>query len=157
MQRALSSLAVLAVLVIGCGQRAGLQAVDAAVDAVAGPQAVDSGAGAMDAGCVHPNQPGVPVCCGLPGQRPGSNCIPWATLDRCSKAGEFFDAKALKYCCPGLQTISHSVPVAEPSADGGTCKEIGHDGFTTVYICAACADGTCGPGENRCNCPQDCK
>jgi len=24
-------------------------------------------------------------------------------------------------------------------------------------VCAKCGNGTCGLGENKCNCPQDCK
>ena len=26
-----------------------------------------------------------------------------------------------------------------------------------VYVCIKCGDGICGPGENSCLCPQDCK
>lgn len=25
------------------------------------------------------------------------------------------------------------------------------------YICVRCGDGKCGNGENKCNCPEDCK
>ncbi len=26
-----------------------------------------------------------------------------------------------------------------------------------AYVCVICPDGSCGKGENKCNCPQDCR
>ncbi len=50
-------------------------------------------------------------------------------------------------CCTGLSQIS----CAAPSADG-TCPP----GCLGAQICANCGNRACGPGENNCNCPQDC-
>jgi len=48
-------------------------------------------------------------------------------------------------CCLGLV----SIPCAEPVGD--ICQPC--PGAT---ICADCGNGICGPGENTCNCPEDC-
>jgi hypothetical protein len=47
-------------------------------------------------------------------------------------------------CCPGLVEGNTTRPE-------NNCTEI-----IGVFICISCPDGTCGPGENTCNCPQDC-
>jgi len=50
-----------------------------------------------------------------------------------------------KKCCEGLvESVSYTGINSEcfPEMD--------------VAICTNCQDGTCGPGENKCNCPQDC-
>ena len=49
-------------------------------------------------------------------------------------------------CCEGLDRV----PCDSPGSDG-TCMEC--DG---AAFCVACGDGTCGPGENICRCPEDC-
>jgi len=49
-------------------------------------------------------------------------------------------------CCPGLTDISCSAPDGE-----GGCPIC-----TGARPCAYCPNGTCGPGENECNCPADC-
>lgn len=49
-------------------------------------------------------------------------------------------------CCPGL------VPVAADWLDEqGACA-----GFVGAAVCTRCGDRQCGPGENVCNCPEDC-
>lgn len=50
-------------------------------------------------------------------------------------------------CCEGLSTISCKVPDQD-----GICPYICHGSV----FCADCGDGTCGPGENHCNCIEDC-
>ncbi len=50
-------------------------------------------------------------------------------------------------CCKGLAKI----PCDKPDADGN-CQLC-----TGASVCAACGDGTCGKGENQCNCPKDCQ
>ena len=50
-------------------------------------------------------------------------------------------------CCDGLAAIG--------------CDGLDGDGMCTepcvgASICAKCGDDTCGPGENKCNCPADC-
>jgi len=51
-------------------------------------------------------------------------------------------------CCAGLAKISCSVPDSV-----GACPP----GCVGSVVCSNCGDATCGPGENKCNCPQDCK
>lgn len=50
-------------------------------------------------------------------------------------------------CCANLSPIGCDRPDA-----GGNCQP----GCVGATICAKCGDNTCGPGENKCNCPQDC-
>ncbi len=81
-----------------------------------------------------------------------TGCVPKEKLntalteaEECVGEGEsFVDA----VCCQGLEEratyISYNYPKCmlnkEPS-----------------YVCVKCDDGTCGLGENGCNCPEDCK
>jgi hypothetical protein len=51
-------------------------------------------------------------------------------------------------CCPGLEERTSVVPTAE-----GQCGMEGEPGTVTW---TRCNDGKCGPGENVCNCPNDC-
>lgn len=51
-------------------------------------------------------------------------------------------------CCPWLTKI-----VDEPRPDGRGGCGLTPAGF---MICVKCGDGTCGKGENYCNCPGDC-
>lgn len=50
-------------------------------------------------------------------------------------------------CCPGLAPVSCDKPDSN-----GNCNE----GCVGTSVCTKCGDGTCGKGENRCNCPSDC-
>lgn len=50
-------------------------------------------------------------------------------------------------CCEGLGKIS-----CDYEESDGKCQKC-----TDVFVCAKCGDGKCGTGENKCNCPQDCK
>jgi len=50
-------------------------------------------------------------------------------------------------CCEGLVSSSCDAPDAQ-----GQCQKC----FSHT-VCTKCNDGVCGPGENICNCPQDCK
>ena len=50
-------------------------------------------------------------------------------------------------CCPGLNGIG----CGGPDDDGLCLLEC-----TGGTICSFCPNGRCGPGENICNCPQDC-
>jgi hypothetical protein len=49
-------------------------------------------------------------------------------------------------CCPGL------IPAYAVMVQNQRCVLP----LDTVFICIECGNGTCGPGENACNCPQDC-
>ena len=65
----------------------------------------------------------------------------------CSGEGELISLlDPTQVCCPGLDTIDNSFPGV-----GGGC-----DVILDSAICAYCGDGTCGLGENYCNCPADC-
>jgi hypothetical protein len=48
-------------------------------------------------------------------------------------------------CCAGLTMID----CAEPGP-GGSCMAM-----SDCFYCSYCGDGSCGPGENYCNC-TDC-
>ena len=63
------------------------------------------------------------------------------------RAGEEASSKSETYCCEGLQPINAEAP------RDGTCQSFAPD----ANICAKCGDGSCGVGENRCNCASDCK
>lgn len=52
-----------------------------------------------------------------------------------------------KNCCPGLNRIG----CESPDQDGNCQPCLG------AFICAKCPNRECGPGENKCNCPQDCQ
>jgi hypothetical protein len=51
-------------------------------------------------------------------------------------------------CCEGLSKISCAQPDSAGVCPTGPC--VGSS------VCAYCPDGTCGLGENKCNCPEDC-
>jgi len=48
-------------------------------------------------------------------------------------------------CCPGL------VELAKYFIEDGMCIPM-----VGVFVCTSCGDGICGPGEDVCNCPEDC-
>jgi len=51
-------------------------------------------------------------------------------------------------CCEGLEQIGCDTP-----ENDGTCPS----GCEGAFICTKCGNGECGPGENYCNCPDDCE
>lgn len=51
-------------------------------------------------------------------------------------------------CCTGLKAINQSTVVGD-----GSCRAP----LPEILICRKCGDGVCGTGENKCNCPEDCK
>jgi hypothetical protein len=116
---------------------------------------VDSTSATEDASCRLDAYPTVRICCGLPDDVPGGNCTLESTLmmnqATCVPEGAGFDLKNGSlgiHCCVGLTTVS----VATESANG-TCQR----GPVSAAVCEACGDGVCKNGENRCNCPTDCK
>ena len=57
---------------------------------------------------------------------------------------------AAQKCCKGLTSIGCDRP------DGnGNCPT--PETCTGATFCTKCGNGQCGPGENKCNCPQDCE
>jgi hypothetical protein len=69
----------------------------------------------------------------------------------CRAEGEGYDVKVMEEgpCCDGL-TAANTTDA--PDADG-VCQL---NDLNPAKICIACDDGTCGEGENVCNCPEDC-
>jgi len=60
--------------------------------------------------------------------------------DDCVPEGEELEAKVIcAICCPGLTRLE-------------ACEQP----LPSVFVCGACGNGVCGPGESACNCPADC-
>jgi hypothetical protein len=92
----------------------------------------------------------------------GSACepIPEGGLG-CVELGAIFDGKnqPVQSCCAGLTAIDFHDSIA--TCDGGCAPEPSHPQCSSVLfpgtkVCTMCGDGTCGVGENSCNCPSDC-
>jgi len=122
--------------------------------AFADSSTADSAPEARDASCQSDAFPNVRICCGLPNDVPGGNCILESTLKMneatCVPEGSAFDLKDSSlgmHCCMGLTTVSTATELGD-----GTCQR----GPISAAICEACGDGVCKSGENRCNCPTDC-
>jgi len=54
---------------------------------------------------------------------------------------------AIQGCCEGLVAIQE----AWYDEETGVCGGVGN-----AFVCTYCGNGDCGPGENYCNCPEDC-
>ncbi len=66
----------------------------------------------------------------------------------CTGEGEFAAVvPGAPPCCEGLEPIGCDAPVE------GECSP---DPCVGAVVCARCGDGACGPGENLCNCAEDC-
>jgi hypothetical protein len=83
-----------------------------------------------------PTDCGGVVTCAGEGQTAGGGLVPYGTV-------------GLK-CCAGLTPMDQNIGV---KADGA-CGNVGAD---MSPICTKCGNGVCGQGENKCNCPADCK
>jgi hypothetical protein len=110
--------------------------------------------------CEHPAFPGLRACCGMPDERPGASCLLWSTLEEkarnCKKEGEVANLKLLLFCCPSLKYSDLSEPVAEPADGSEACKDQVEKRLMEDKVCTQCGNGSCGVGENLCNCPADC-
>ncbi|MFO0746064.1 MAG: hypothetical protein U1F43_10370 [Myxococcota bacterium] len=155
-----------------CGDSAGsasdtaasdTSASDATADATTGDSAtsVDAGVDLVDGRSAQ----GVYLCC-APGEARADCCPPDTLPDpehnrsatcfqyggvvgACVDEGGQLEAKDIcSTCCPGLTRVDSTAPASD-----GTCQETAPP---SVFFCAACGDGTCGTGENRCNCTADC-
>lgn len=60
---------------------------------------------------------------------------------------KFTDENPEEKCCGNLKHAADKFPDGEGGCDQYKCP---------CYICINCGDGTCGKGENYCNCPEDC-
>lgn len=71
----------------------------------------------------------------------------------CAKEGEVIRAQGMpEICCSGLKPIG-----GWPGGYQGDCSIPPPP--TGLSICSDCGDGFCNTktGENKCNCPEDCK
>ena len=72
-------------------------------------------------------------------------------LGDCVPEGQSLEAKDIcSICCAGLVRLEASAPLG----DAGACAATGPP---SIFICGACGNGFCGPGENGCSCPSDCE
>jgi len=67
----------------------------------------------------------------------------------CTKEGEDFVERDGE-CCSGLKAITGNY---RESLDG-ECMALD---MMQTSICAKCGNNICGPGEDKCNCPEDCE
>ena len=74
--------------------------------------------------------------------------------ENCAKEGEISNNTNNLSCCDSLTRILN----ATIREDGQCIFESGsaYQGNPN-YACTACGNGVCGTGENKCNCPADCK
>ena len=72
-------------------------------------------------------------------------CLP---VGPCITEGELGNIFYGNECCEGLVNISN----AWPTDVTGECIAVPDGSF----YCARCPNNQCGPGENYCNCPEDC-
>ena len=90
-------------------------------------------------------------CCA--GEQQGF-CFEYGGLyESCRAEGEEYEGKIIcAHCCQGLERVASADVV---STDGGAPLECSY-GPPSLLRCVRCGDGTCGVGENPCNCPRDC-
>jgi hypothetical protein len=70
----------------------------------------------------------------------------------CRTEGEEYEGKVTcAHCCEGLGA-AQSADVTSLEGEALKCSVPP----VSLLRCVHCGDGTCGLGENRCNCPQDC-
>ena len=139
----LALVAFLACPVIGCGDDS--SPTDAGHDSsiadtgVADTGVVDSGSDSStpDAGPADASTDAAPSDASLPD---GAACV--------TEGNTAIVTPTSPSCCPDLTAISCSVP-----DDAGVCP-VGP--CTGASYCTHCGDGSCGLGENLCNCPADC-
>ena len=72
-------------------------------------------------------------------------CAP--VSETCVPEGGMASAKSFSHCCPDL------VQAEALELRDGRCIATA----PTAHLCTRCGNGSCGPGENTCNCPSDCK
>lgn len=75
----------------------------------------------------------------------------WYNLQQCVSEGYEGNTFKSQRCCTNLTAITDDSPNQSntPSCLGATKNG--------DFVCAQCGNGVCGNGENRCNCPADCK
>ncbi len=146
------------------------------------PEDCESGSTCIQEGEEVPNTTGAPNCCSGLYKIPcdffdpdNEVCIECGVLNYCTRCGNgqcgenenqcncptdcdgtnqcVFEGEMeaigpdQRECCQGLVAIGCDEPNLNGSCYGG-CDEF--------FYCTYCGNGLCGPGENKCNCPQDC-
>ncbi len=74
----------------------------------------------------------------------------------CIPDGEQLEGKVIcAFCCSGEAAREPMVETTE--VFDGYPEGCGPgDAPPSILVCVTCGDGTCGEGENRCVCPEDC-
>lgn len=72
------------------------------------------------------------------------NCPIDCTTTECIEEGETAAVYPGNECCEGLEAASTTTPEQN-------CEIL-----VGAFVCINCGNGECGPGENECNCPEDC-
>jgi hypothetical protein len=157
-----SALVLGLLLLTGCGSKSPrIETPDAGetIDEVP----IDAGSSEVDAGTGRYRQ-GVYLCCAKgegrtccppdtlpdPSTNRSATCFEYGGVTRdCTHEGHTMSARDIcSKCCDGTKRLEAVAPGKD-----GTCEEYAPPG---IFICGACGDAICGPGENRCNCPSDC-
>lgn len=74
----------------------------------------------------------------------------------CVADGEQLEGKVpCAFCCSGEAAREPMVETTE-AFDGYPAGCGPGSAPPSILVCVTCGDGTCGPGENRCVCPDDC-
>ena len=97
-------------------------------------------------GTVPVLRPPYPRCDCDAGYAAQSNGLCASVADTCVREGGMASAKAFSQCCSDL-VASQSLALVD-----GVCAV----SAPSANVCTRCGNGTCGPGENSCNCPADC-
>lgn len=91
----------------------------------------------------------------------GDHCLCVCPEANCKKEGETIDRSKQEKCCSGMNAIDGNKVVD----DSGECAALkcgsennaSNAKCSASPVCAYCGNGICGTGENKCNCPKDCK
>lgn len=79
---------------------------------------------------------------------PPQDAAPQPDAGACTPEGESYPVvPGALPCCPGLTAIGCDAPDGDGVCPGGCAG---------AAFCTRCGDDACGPGENHCNCPEDC-
>jgi hypothetical protein len=153
--------AFIVIVVATCGGTSARSPADGAAAASEVP--ITDEPSVEDAPCRLEALPNTPICCGKPGERVGNNCYDRALIEmnlaNCAPEGSGIDARFQSFgerCCDGLKWVEAFQPTdggGDPNLSAG-CRSFAPG---SLKICARCGNEVCGPGENRCNCPADCR
>jgi len=139
---------------VGCSTGAE-KTIDGGADLIGAEVASEAGAGTEGEGY----RQGPYLCCAkgdgigcCAGEQQGF-CYEYGGLyQSCREEGEEYEGKVIcAHCCQGLERVAS----AEVISTDGAPPECSY-APPSLLRCVRCGDGTCGVGENACNCPADC-